>query len=74
MIWYYIYKISKNTTTKLLELIKEFSKVAGYYINTQKSITFLCTNNEKPEKKQENILIYLIYSKSNNNILRSKST
>ena len=31
-------------------LISEFSKVAGYKINTQKSLAFLYTNNEKSEK------------------------
>ena len=36
---------------KKLELISEFSKVAGYKINTQKSLTFLYTNNEKSEKE-----------------------
>ena len=35
---------------KLLELISEFSKVAGYKINTQKSLAFLFTNNEKSER------------------------
>ena len=35
----------KDTTRKLLELISEFSKVAGYKINTQKSLAFLYTNN-----------------------------
>ena len=35
----------------LLELINEYSKVAGYKINTQKSLAFLHTNNEKTEKK-----------------------
>ena len=35
---------------KLLELISEFSKVSGYKINTQKSLSFLYTNNEKSEK------------------------
>ena len=39
----------KDTIRKLLELISEFSKVAGYKINTQKSLTFLYTNNEKSE-------------------------
>ena len=39
----------KNTIRKLLELISEFSKVAGYKINTQKSLALLCTNNEKSE-------------------------
>ena len=61
MIWYYTYKISKNTTTKLLELIKEFSKVAGYYINTQKSIVFLCTNNERPEKKNKKTFSFILF-------------
>ena len=37
----------KETIRKLLELISEFSKVAGYKINTQKSIAFLYTSNEK---------------------------
>ena len=40
----------KDTIRKLLDLISEFSKVAGYKINTQKSLTFLYTNNEKSEK------------------------
>ena len=42
---------SKDTTQKLLELINAFGKVAGYKINTQKSITFLYTNNEKSERE-----------------------
>ena len=41
----------KDSTRKLLELISEFSKVAGYKINTQKSLAFLCTNNEKSERE-----------------------
>ena len=41
----------KDTTRKLLELIKEYSKVSGYKINTQKSLTFLYTNNEKTERE-----------------------
>ena len=40
----------KDATRKLLELINEYSKVAGYKINTQKSLAFLYTNNEKIEK------------------------
>ena len=40
----------KDSTRKLLELINEYSKVAGYKINTQKSHAFLYTNNEKREK------------------------
>ena len=41
----------KDTTRKLLELINEYSKVAGYKINTQKSLAFLYTNNEKTERE-----------------------
>ena len=37
----------KDSIRKLLELISEFSKVTGYRINTQKSLAFLYTNNEK---------------------------
>ena len=40
----------KDSTRKLLELINEYSKVAGYKINTQKSLAFLYTNKEKIEK------------------------
>ena len=41
----------KDTIRKLLELISEFSKVAGYKINTQKLLTFSYTNNEKSERE-----------------------
>ena len=41
----------KGNIRKLLELISEFSKVAGYKINTQKSLAFLYTNNEKSERE-----------------------
>ena len=37
----------KDTIRKLLELISELRKIAGYNVNTQKSLVFLCTNNEK---------------------------
>ena len=40
-----------ESVRKLLELISEFSKVAGYKINTQKSFAFLYTNNDKSEKE-----------------------
>ena len=41
----------KGSTRKLLELISEYSKVSGYKINTQKSLAFLYTNNEKTERE-----------------------
>ena len=39
----------KDSMRKLLEVISEFSKVVWYKINTQKSLSFLYTNNEKSE-------------------------
>ena len=39
----------KDSIRKLLEAISEFSKVAGYKINTQKSLAFLYANNENSE-------------------------
>ena len=48
----------KYVTRKLLEMINEFSKVVGYKLNnTQKSVPFLYTNNErsKREIKQVNL-------------------
>ena len=41
----------EDSTRKLLELINEYSKAAGYKINTQKSLAFLYTSNEKVEKE-----------------------
>ena len=41
----------KDTVKKLLELISEFNKVAGYKINTQKSLSFLHTNNKKSKRE-----------------------
>ena len=42
---------TKDSTRKLLEPISEYSKVAGYKINTQKSLAFLYTNNKKIERE-----------------------
>ena len=42
----------KNATRKLLELINEFRKFAGYKNNIQKSVPFLYTNNEISEKQK----------------------
>ena len=42
----------EDSTQKLLELINEFSKVAGYKINIQKSVAFLYTNNEIIRKRK----------------------
>ena len=40
-----------DSTKSLLEQIHEFSKVAGYKINVQKSVAFLHTNNEATERQ-----------------------
>ena len=47
-----LYIENLKTSEKLLQVISEFSKVAGYKINTQKSLAFLYTNNEKSEIKE----------------------
>ena len=53
----------KDSIRKLLELISEFSKVMGYKINTQKSPTFLYTNNEKSEREIKETIPFTIASK-----------
>ena len=53
----------KDTTIKLLELINEFGKVAGYIINTQKSVAFLYTNNERSERDIQETTPFTIISK-----------
>ena len=44
-------KDPKDSTRRLLELINECSKFSGYKINTQKSLAFLYSNNEKTERE-----------------------
>jgi len=53
----------KDTTRTLLELINEYSKVAGYKINTQKSLAFLYTNNEKTEREIKETILFTILLK-----------
>ena len=50
----------KDTIRKLLELINEFGKVAGYKINAQKSLAFLYTNDEKSERELKETLPFTI--------------
>ena len=56
----------KDSTQKLLELIKKFSKVAGYKINIQKSVSFLYTNNKILEKEYKNTIPFKIAPKKSN--------
>ena len=53
----------KDTFSKLLELVSEFSKIAGYKINTPKSLAFIYTNNEKSEKEIKESIPFTIATK-----------
>ena len=53
----------KDSIRKLLELISEFSKVAGYKINTQISLVFLYTKNEKSEREIKESIPFTIATK-----------
>jgi hypothetical protein len=56
----------KNSTPKLLDTIKSYSKVAGYKINLQKSLAFLYTNNKQIEKDYMETISFTIASKKSN--------
>src|SRR3712207_722732 len=53
----------KESTEKLLEIINNYSKVAGYKINVHKSVAFLYTNNKLTEKELKNSIPFTIASK-----------
>ena len=53
----------KDITRKLLELISEYSKVSGYKTNTQISLAFLYTDNEKAEREIKETIPFIITSK-----------
>ena len=53
----------KDTTRKLLELIKEYSKLSVYNINTQKSLAFLYTKNEETEREIKEAIPFTIEMK-----------
>ena len=53
----------KDATRKLLKLINEFGKVAGYKINAQKSLAFLYTNDEKSEREIKGTLPFTTATK-----------
>ena len=56
----------KDATRKLLKLINEFGKVAGYKINAQKSLAFLYTKDEKSERETKETLPFTIATKRKN--------
>ena len=53
----------KDSIRKSLELINEYSKVAGYKMNTQKSLSFIHTNNEKTEREIQETIPFSIAAK-----------
>ena len=53
----------KDGIRKLLELISEFSKVAGYKISTQKSLSFLYNKNENSEREIKESIPFTITTK-----------
>ena len=54
---------AKDSTRKLLQLINEYSNVAGYKINTQKSLAFVYANNEKTEREIKETIPFTIATK-----------
>ena len=53
----------RDSTRKLLDPFNEYSKVVGYKINTQKSLAFLYTNNEKTEREIKETIPFTIATK-----------
>ena len=53
----------KDATRKLLEFINKSGKVAGYKINTQKSVASLYTNSERSEREIQDIITLTIAQK-----------
>jgi len=53
----------KDATRKILKLINEFDKVAGYRIDTHKSLAFLYINNERSERKIKDMIPFTIVTK-----------
>ena len=60
----------KESTKKLLEVINEFSKVAGYKINIQNPIEFLYICIEKPKSKIKKTIPFTIVSKTRNKLTK----
>ena len=58
-----LYLENPKDSTRSLELITEYSKVAGYKINTKKSLAFLYTNNERTEREIKETIPFTITMK-----------
>ena len=56
---------STDSTKKLLELINEIPKVAGYKINIQKSVAFLYANDDLSEKLRKQFHLQLHQKEKN---------
>ena len=54
---------TEDSTTKLVELINEYSKFAGYIINTPNPLAFLDTDNEKTEREIKETIPFTIAKK-----------
>ena len=54
----------KNSTRQLLQLIKNFSKVAGYKINASKSVAFIYLKDKQTEKEIREITPFTIATNS----------
>ena len=67
---HYLHMTTKDSIKKLLELIQEFSKFAGYRINIQKYVVLLFTNNKLSEREIKRKSIYTCTKK--NKIPRNK--
>ena len=57
-----------DSTKKLLQLINEFGKTAGYKVNTQKSKAFLYTNNQISETEISKKITLIIINKTELNV------
>ena len=58
-----IHRKSKQNDQKITRANSEFSKVAGYKINTQKSLAFIYSNNEKSEREIKDSIPFTIATK-----------
>ena len=56
-------KNPKDSPRKLIELINEYSRVARYKINTEKSFAFLYTDNAKTEREIKETILFTIAMK-----------